>query len=32
MTEEDHPQMDGRVGNLMTPPGNLHMAIPGENP
>jgi hypothetical protein len=32
MTEEDHPQMDGREGNLMTAPGDLQVAIPGENP
>jgi len=32
MTEEDHPQTDGHMGNLMTVPGDNQMAVPGENP
>jgi hypothetical protein len=32
MTEEDHPQMDDQVGNLMTVPGDFQLAAHGENP
>jgi hypothetical protein len=32
MTEEDHPHTDGQMGNLMTVPEDIQLAVPGENP